>query len=65
MLLEKGSLTVAVSGTTVNVPAGEEVTVEASVPAGDMTDGEYTLSAFLWDGFDGMTRLCPGTVFSE
>lgn len=65
VLLEKGSLTVAVSGTAVNVPAGEEVTVAASVPAGDMTDGEYTLSVFLWDGFDGMTRLCPGTVFSE
>lgn len=65
VLLEKGSLTVAVSGTAVNVPAGEEVTVEASVPSGDMTDGEYTLSVFLWDGFDGMTRLCPGTVFSE
>lgn len=42
---------------------GTEVTTNISVP--DVSDGEYEISVYLWDGLDNMTILQPFKIYKE
>ena len=38
-------------------------TADISIP--DITDGEYEISVYLWDGLDTMTILAPFIIYKE
>ena len=64
-VLRKGQLIVDKDNMAVSVAMGDDEILTASVTAPDMSDGEYTLSVYVWDGFSMMNILKPHSVFSE
>jgi len=65
VVVRKGSMIMAVNSVKVTAEKDMEATAKAVVNIPTLDDGDYTITAYLWNGFDGMEILSPSVVYGE